>query len=982
MSLGLDLSRSTSFEHADLACRAGGLDKVVLAGADGETELIDQDGHFTHRRGTTIDDVAVGERVYTLADGTLAAFGTTGSRLWSDDSYDDAAGLTADPVGSSLVVRTDDGELLWLDGDSGSEVDRRSVPNPEAPGEATVVAYDGVVAAAKYSRLKVFDDGEWAERLDGRADTVGILGDAVVVSLLDGTVRCYRDGSDEWTLDHEVQWLSGAGVDRLFGRDADGLIAIDGDGSVSRPGAVSPDGRYVASTDGSVVCRVADGTATVYRSTEDPATALELSVAESPVTPTAETITLAVHNAGETLVDTTVTVSGEGLTVGTDRATLKIEPGATHQLRVAVRSLEIGEGTISLLTDESVLGSATVEVAEPERTVTTDTELLGVEEGTATVRVTVTNEGTDRIGGGRVGDRDLRPIQPGESAVVETTLATPVESVTVELADVENRTLPLSIPTTALSISLDESDRGYTDVSVENAVSATVRDRLTVTGLPTPDETVSRAVSVPPDGALIWTLPSVVAGERRIEARSTGDGDVTTHDPGVIDGVSTRSRADRRQSQRADSPRRSADDRAVRSETEQSSGDSQSEQQSAGRQDEPQSGARRETQAASVDDTASHAASESKRPESDESITVVESESADTDGSERPKSVGSGAGDSSVSEVAESGVPISVERQVETNTPAAGTAFGERLEVRNEGRSPQEVSVEGGFGDTATTVTVADDTTQTLSRRVVAFESGELPPVRATTDDGAVTTDETELSVETGYLTPYVWLTVGPDGEPVLGVAVTVEGDHECRVEDVTVDGRSLDVTVDLVPGETVREVVTLDTPPSEATVSEATVTVTNGEDSLSLDTLCRRLDPEQVTDPKSSLVGEVFGGGVEDGDGTIYLKLRNEGVASVEDIRLDAVGDTRSIRRGEIERLDPGEEAECVVRLRPDEPLESVELSVSIRQTDTGDEVGTLRASGPGTAETPDETWTVGWEDDSTELPLPSIVVTGFDGD
>lgn len=936
MSRGPDLSRSTSFEHADVVGRAGGLDSVVLAGADGETELIDQDGHFTHRRGTAVDDIAVGERVYTLVDGTLAAFGTTGSRLWSDDSYGDAAGLTADPVGSSLVVRTDDGELLWLDSDSGSEVDRRSVPNPEAPGEATVVAYDGLVVAAKYSRLKVFDDGEWAERLDGRADTVGILDDAVVVSLLDGTVRCYRDGSDAWTLDHEVQWVSDAGVDRLFARDADGLLTIDGDGSMSRPEAVSPDGQYVVSADGSVVCRVADGTATVYRSTEDPATALELSVADSPVAPTADTVPVAVHNAGETLVDTTVTVSGEGLTVGTDRATLKIEPGATHQLRVAVRSVEIGEATISLATDETTLDSATVEVAEPERTVTADTELLGVEDGTATIRVTVTNEGTSRIDGGRVGDRDLRPMQPGESAVVETTLDTPVETVTVELADIENRTLSLSVPATPLSVSLDGSTRGYTDVHVENVVSATVRDRLIVTGLPTPDETVSKAVSVPADGALIWTVPSVVAGDRRIEARSMGDGDVTTLDPGVIDEV---------------------DSRADHARTDRSASDRRSEQHSVDRQDETQPSSRPETAATDVDGTASHTTADSERSDtSDESITVVESAAT------------------------ESGPPVSVERQVETNTPATGAAFRERLDVRNEGQSAVDISVEGGFGDTPTTATVAADTEQALSRRVAAFESGELPPVRVTTDDGSVGTDATELSVETGHLTPYVWLTVGQDGEPMLGVAVTVEGDHECRVEDVTVNGQSLDVSIDLVPGETVREVVALDTLPSEATVSDATVTITDGEDSLSLETLCRRLDPEREMDPKSGLVGEIFGGGLDDGDGTIYLKLRNEGVAPVEDIRLAAVEDTQSIRRGEVEQLDTGAEAECVIRLRPDDPMETVDLPVSVCKMGTGDEIGTLRASGPGTAEAPSKTWTVNWEDESTDNPMPPMVATAFD--
>ncbi|MEZ3115897.1 hypothetical protein RYH80_08195 [Halobaculum sp. MBLA0147] len=536
------LAQVDSFEQAAPAAAAAGTDTVAVAGRDGDVVLVDGEGHFTLQRADAVADVAVGGQVYTLADGAVTAFGTNGTRLWTAAEIDEPVGLAADPVGGTVLVRTADEAFVRVRGDSGTTVGRDPVPGAELPRDPHVAVYDGLRAVGRWSSLFVTDEdgeawGEGAVSLDGAVADVGIVDETVVVALRDGSVAGYADGECRWERDGDVDWIADAGDGHLWVRDGERVVAIAPDGGGETVESVPHTGSHVVSVDGTVACRVADGTATVSHAVEDPAEELRLSVPDAPVPETADTVSVVVENGGDATVDRTVAVTGTGVTVGAEPFSLALEPGARQRVTVGVA--EVADDTVSLglVVDDERVAETTVETVDPDRTPTVTGTAVALVDGQVRVEVRLRNETETPVEAWQVGGVDGGAVQPGGERSVEATFAPPVTDPTVALAPFPDTRLDLDVPARPVSLALETDGDGYLTVRATATVDCPVRTELVVGGVPTPDDTVAREVEIPADGTVVWTLPSVAAGRRRVTVESDTATQQTTCDPGVVDAV-------------------------------------------------------------------------------------------------------------------------------------------------------------------------------------------------------------------------------------------------------------------------------------------------------------------------------------------------------------------------------------------------------------------------------------------------------------
>ena len=532
------LAQVSSFEHGAVTAAAAGTSGVVLADDDGSVRYVDDDGQFRLQRGVGVTSVAAGDNVYTLADGTVTAFTTGGSQRWESSTLD-AVGVVADPSSDGVVVRTADAELVWLRGDTGTERRRRPLPHADAPGDPNVVAADGCVAVAKFTSFTRIVDGDPAPpvQVDGAVEALGIVDGRVVVALPDGSLVGYDDGERRWTADVGARWLASVGTERLLCDTGDGVSAVGPDGDRVRVSGVEAGGRLVAATDGSVVCRVANGTASVFQPSGDAETELSLAAPVTSVDDTVSEIPLTVQNVGDTPVDTTVEVDGDGVTFAGGRVPLSLAPGGSLERVFELRRLGVGEATVTLRDGETTVDTTTLEVTEPADTATVTGEPVSLRDGVVTVAVDVENGSGSPVDGGSVGGTRFDRVPPGTTTTVEVTVDPPVETVPVTLDGFGERSVAVDVPTEPLTLAVEAVDDGYVAVTVENHVGCPATDELSVEGVPAPDGQLSRELDLPPNGTLVWQLPSVAAGRRSVEARTTESHRRRRLDLGVVDAV-------------------------------------------------------------------------------------------------------------------------------------------------------------------------------------------------------------------------------------------------------------------------------------------------------------------------------------------------------------------------------------------------------------------------------------------------------------
>ncbi|MEZ3143528.1 hypothetical protein [Halobaculum sp. MBLA0143] len=533
-------ARQSAFEHGTVAAADGGADGVVLAEPNGQVRYVDSEGQFTLRRpGTPVADVAAGRDVYVLADGTVTAYGTGGSRRWEATGLE-PVGLVAGLTERGVVVETVDDELVWLRGDTGTERRRLATPHADAPGETTVVAGDGTVAVASFTSFTRIVDGEPREpvQLDGAVERVGLLDGRLFAVLADGSAVAYEDGRRQWSEDAGVDWLASNGTEWLLCETAGELAALRPDGDRTPVTGLSPDGTVVPSTDGSVVCVVAGGTAGVFRPSSDAGADLSVSVPAASVDETAATLPVAVGNDGDVPVDDTVQLTGEGVTFAGGPVPLSLGAGDSLTREFELRELSAGEVTVRLSDGDGTVDETSLTVRESTETASVTGEPVGVTDGRVTVAVEVSNATDTPVEGGYVADSQIDRVPAGDTVTVEAVLDPPVDGVTVTLDKFGERTVDVAVPEQPLSVDVASADEtGYAEVTVESRVDCPTTDRLVVQGLPSADDRVTRELSLPPAGSLCWRLPSVDPERRIVEAATETANARLTLDPGVVPAV-------------------------------------------------------------------------------------------------------------------------------------------------------------------------------------------------------------------------------------------------------------------------------------------------------------------------------------------------------------------------------------------------------------------------------------------------------------
>lgn len=532
------LAQVSSFEHGAVTAAATGPTSVVLADDDGNVRYVDSDGQFLLQRGAGVTSVAVGDNVYTLADGTVTAFTTGGSQRWELSALD-AVGIVADASGGGVVAWTADAELVWLRGDTGTERRRRPLPHADAPGDPSVVAADGCVAVANFTRFTRIVNGDPASpvQVDGAVETLGMVDGRVVAALPDGSLVCYDDGERRWTTDVGARWVASVGSERLLYDTGDRVSTVGPDGDSVRVSGIEPGGRLVAAADGSVVCRIADGTASVFQPSGDAETELSLTAPVTSVDDTVSEVPLAVRNVGDTPVDTTVEIDGDGVTFAGGQVPLSLAPGGRLERVFELRGLRVGEATVTLRNGETTVDTTTLEVTEPTDTATVTGAPVSLRDGRVTIAVDIENGSGNPVEGGSVGDSRLDRVPPGATTTVEVTADPPVGTIPVTLDGFGERSVAVDVPAEPLTLGVEATDDEYIAVTVENHLACAASDELSVEGVPTPDGRISQELDLPPNGTLVWRLPSVASGRRSVEARTSGCHCRRRLDVGVVDAV-------------------------------------------------------------------------------------------------------------------------------------------------------------------------------------------------------------------------------------------------------------------------------------------------------------------------------------------------------------------------------------------------------------------------------------------------------------
>ncbi|ERH11957.1 MAG: hypothetical protein J07HB67_00968, partial [halophilic archaeon J07HB67] len=409
----------------------------------------------------------------------------------------------------------------------------------EAPGDPTVVAAGGSVVVANFTAFTRIVDGETASsvQVDGAVEALGVVGGRVVAALADGSLVGYDGGQRRWAADVGARWLAAVGTEWLLCDTGEELVTVGPDGDSTRVSGVDPGGRLVVAADGSVVCRVANGTASVFRPSGDAETELSLTAPVTSVDDTVSEIPLCVQNVGDTPVDTTVEIEGDGVTLAGGRVPFLLAPDGRLERVFELRGLRVGEATVALRDGETTVDTTTLEVTKPADTATVTGEPVSLRDGRVTVAVDVENGSGSPVEGGTVAGSRFDRVPPETTTTVEVTTDPPVETLPVTLDGFGEQSVVVDVPETPLALGIETTDDGYVTVTVENRVDCPARDELVVEGVATPDARVTRALELPANGTLVWRLPSVASGRRPVEAQTSDARHRRRLDPGVVDAV-------------------------------------------------------------------------------------------------------------------------------------------------------------------------------------------------------------------------------------------------------------------------------------------------------------------------------------------------------------------------------------------------------------------------------------------------------------
>jgi hypothetical protein len=513
-----------SVDTGAIALIAAGDSRIALASVSGGVSVLaagpDDGAQFgveARPRG-----LAVGPLVYVAVDDHVFGYGFDGARRW-EAPLDGATALCWVPGQSQVVAATDTGEFVLLDDADGTERGRIDRTHADVSETVLLAGRGEEFLAGESWYLTGFgpDGGRRGEAmLDGTITGVGLLEDVAVVSLHGDRVVGVDadDGAIRWELHLGVEWLAPRGDGGLYAAADQGIVRITADGAVTDVGIDAVDSAQVAiTTDGGLACRVDGRTAEVLR----PAASLAGVDLDVPATSlrVGEELAVAVENRGGATTGT-VRVSADGGSFRPESRQVSLDADERTELgftlaeaagsRVAARATFTPADAGG---SEPTEAEATLSVPSSTRTPVVDTDVTSVDDGAATVEVTVrTPDGSDlpavSLSPGGV---DIGP-EPGRSSVSRAlSLPLTTERVTATTGDGESVDAAVSPPTTPLSASVDGRDDGFVDVTLRNDAEVPVHDDVRVTGDPL-SAPVERSVSLSGGDRLTLALPAVRAG--------------------------------------------------------------------------------------------------------------------------------------------------------------------------------------------------------------------------------------------------------------------------------------------------------------------------------------------------------------------------------------------------------------------------------------------------------------------------------------
>ncbi|MFB6070065.1 MAG: hypothetical protein ABEJ76_03500 [Halanaeroarchaeum sp.] len=924
--------RVDSFERERVDAVAAGTGAVVVVTGD-HVEVVSGSDRTEFDHDTTIRDVALGNRILVLTEGSLVAYSRSGDRLW-EQSRPEAYAITAADDGTIALLEPR--QVRVLADDSGREVATVERERPGRPADDEVVATANGFAIATWTFLTgVGREGDvtFDTNFDTVIRSIGRCGDVLVVAFQNDRLAGVDAGTGEveWETELPVTHVAPGGTDRVLVTTADGVRAIACDGAIEAANGID-DGEVHEATDGSVVCSIRSGTVSTHLPVED---RIDVEVATERVG-VGGSIEVHASNRTEAERRTTLEATVDRGTLSPAERAVELDPESSTVVDFPVASVAAeGEATVEVRDDDAILATADVTIEDAaDTTLGVETSLRPTEivDGTVTLEVAVQNVGDVPVDRVELFETDERTtdLAPGETWTTTVTRRYERErTATVGLVAVRGTRRSEFAPTCTLpaapTIDLTQ-DGDALRARVDGSEGVTVADQLVVempgfgrvrTSVEIEDDLLAIVPTFEDGMARIRLANLDVAARKRVSGRGP-----------FADSSPSLSSRDERSDRTRDRDRGSTDPSSERSGTP-------------------------------------------RRAPSD------------------PGARAEGADDAT-----DAADGLVIERTVEGTPAPLGQVVRDRLTLRGEGRSVSDVVVSAG-SDRLEVGALDGGESVTLQRRaaVLAAEGGTLTPIEVSTGGETVERLDAEPVPVADEGVP-VQVAADPTDGTVRGRIGNETGDR-IRVRSLDVDGQAVTPKPDatLESGEWTNVKARLRRPPSgDVDAVEATVGVDSPTGDSRTVSAAASVQSIETRSPGGAPLGVSIGEATEvAGDyGTVVIVVENEGDTALADVSVTAEGEAinRMLYSGaHRESLPPGERIEHFVDLKTDESAATVDLEVAFA-ADGSEGVLPYRASGPVIDDEGDWTgehlaeWSVERrsEDGTATVEFPSLLVTAFE--
>lgn len=966
-----------SFESAPPSAVGTGPETIAF-GMDDRITLVSGNERITIDHGEPIVDIAVGDRLLVLSAATLTAYSLDGDRVWTHDATEAYAVELNASCECCGVLDAD--YLRYVDVASGRE--RLAVERSRSgtPDDGFVATPTGFVIGTWSFLTGIDSNGEVAFDRDLSAVVRSVAAaDGIVIAALQSEQLVglsATNGEDQWRTELDARQVTPAGGGETFVSTGEGVLVVGDDGT-TEPVPDLPNCDVYATTDGSIVCSVRDGTIATH---VPDVGRVDVEVPTGSVG-VGGTVNVRLSNPTDTeqTVETALAVDGCELSPAERTVTIGAEEAVVVDFPVAeVRREGLADTTVMVDGEPAVRESIEVEdAASGGLAVETTLSPTRIDDGVAEIGVTVENVGGVPLDSIRLleAGTEATDVAPGD--VWEGTVTRPYEperpvSVGLEVARGDRRReyAPMcSLPPMPTIDAVIERDALRATVAVDGDVPVTdqlvvempgagrVRLPVTIEGeelllvVPQYESGVARIalaaveteerVRIPGTGSFTGTAASstqssgssqpTIRGDSTDTNRSSGgNGSIESNQPEDARSADTTSVADAGRSGNDETNDLNVDTRANPSATQPSDpGSSRTANENVDQ------GGKADT-ARTGDASSGEAGGASTDKPSDTS--TARSDGADVNNTE---------------------TSLSVTRQAPATTPGVGHAIRDQILVENNG-DPVDVALDDG--DRVELGRVGRDETVSVERFAAASDVNglTLPAVTVEADENVVdkvdaksvvVTDEA-LDVSTivdpanGAVTA-VFKNDGDEPRRVTGIEPGPDGGRGELSTTVSAGGTATVETAVLeppAPGDVVPLSFWVESPDGDTRRSDvlAAVDATSGQGDAS------HLDV--AISPDTQVAGEYS---------SVVLSVENVGDTPLKDVSVAADGDPidemfYSPARREV--VEPASRIEHFVDLESGLTKPAFEVTVTYEAEGTAHEY-VVEASGPAVDD--EEAWT-----------------------